>query len=155
MEDNGGQLSEHDEESDCDSCVAGRSSDVVAATTVSVCQICPEGTSSAAADDSCSDCVRGKYNENEGASSCVNCGVGFFLDAIGSLSQYDCASCGQGTYNNAPSSALCTPCEVGHYASGTGSISCEVSCTSKGEQVDARAPFCFLYDSRSYPTVIS
>ena len=79
--------------------------------------------------DSCKKCAAGKYQDQEGQSSCSVCDLGSYAPA-GTPS---CTKCEAGRYGNSgilPAANLghCTVCENGQYQDGTGATACK-TCT--------------------------
>jgi len=76
--------------------------------------------------DSCKKCAAGKYQDQEGQSSCSVCDLGSYAPA-GTPS---CTKCEAGRYGNSgilPAANLghCTVCENGQYQDGTGATACK------------------------------
>ena len=94
--------------------------------------------------DSCDDCARGKYNENEGSSSvaaCTACGSGTYSTTLASQAVTDCQACPDNSGSPGSSDELndCvanagfagvdggtpTACDAGTFKADTGDAACE------------------------------
>ena len=124
------------------------------------CTICPGGKTSQALASSCtncgigtygqsgvcSSCQAGKFQNEQGKSSCKLCPQGSYLTTTGADSSDDCTSCTAGKYNGATGStsnvctncpagtisaaraASCSNCPAGQFQASSGQSSCG-SCT--------------------------
>ena len=119
----------------CESCVAGKYSDVTATWD---CDICPAGKySSSTGKELCDSCPVGKHLSDQGtqaghhdnANDCAICGTGKYQDSTGAD---DCKLCPSGTSNNKDSTLVsnhdniadCIACEMGKYQAIQGSTTC-------------------------------
>ena len=71
----------------------------------------------------CTMCAAGLYQDQPGASSCIDCPVGTYVTVPGSIATTDCINCLLGTYNPTPASDLlsaCIACGLGKYNDATG-----------------------------------
>ena len=71
----------------------------------------------------CTMCAAGLYQDQPGASSCINCPVGTYVTVPGSIAATDCINCPLGTYNPTPASDLpsaCIDCGLGKYNDAMG-----------------------------------
>ena len=121
------------------------------------CTICPGGKTSQALASSCTNCEIGRYGQSgvcsvcqagkfqneQGKSSCKLCPQGSYLTTTGADSSDDCTSCTAGKYNgnqgstsnvctNCPAGTIsaarssgCSNCPAGQFQASSGQSSCE------------------------------
>ena len=78
------------------------------------CQNCPLGYFGTAAsndDPQCFECDSGKYNDQNGQTSCVVCATGAYSET----GQSSCKTCGVGQYTTSAASLACQTCETGTF----------------------------------------
>lgn len=86
----------------------------------------------------CYSCPAGKYQENEGQSTCVDCRKGFFS---GYSERDACDRCPRGSFADVEGKSVCDDCAAGTYASEPGSQSC-LSCAKGRAQASIKGLYC-------------
>jgi len=91
-----------------------------ASSTINICSpgyYCPPGTE----DAFNFTCLAGHYNSSYGATSCGECGLGYFINVTAATA---CLSCAAGTFANTTGQTECWRCEAGTYNSDMNASSC-------------------------------
>jgi len=128
-------------DTECQTCAVGKFNTKVSQ---SVCNACPAGwadndasegincdkcligedTKGLKAQSECSDCIEGRYNEEQGKSDCDYCATGRYNTQTGSTVHTDCLPCGAGYYNDQTGQQNCKSCLVGTYSTQTARVTC-------------------------------
>ena len=88
----------------------------------SACEQCPTGYRSRSQQTSCTKCVRGHYQDEQGQHLCKTCAPGSFQsDDAGQL----CTPCERGTYQTSRGQKTCSKCPTGWYQAEQGQGTCD------------------------------
>ena len=111
----------------CIECVSGKHSEILGSTTEFNCALCLAGKYSdmigGNSSSTCRLCSRGKYSDNDGAPDCVACLQGKYGSSEGAKSPDLCIDCPVGKYGDqhaASSVAFCSSCPAGKFSAETG-----------------------------------
>ncbi|XP_061175426.1 uncharacterized protein LOC133184388 [Saccostrea echinata] len=120
------------------------------------------------ADNQCTDCPVGTYNDYKWQDSCTNCPQGYTTKTRGMTSrenctrdcpsgQYElqgvCQVCQQGTYRDKTEGFECKPCPAGYTTQGTGATSrsdCSITNCNAGEFFNDQLQRCELCGNGTY-----
>jgi hypothetical protein len=109
----------------CINCVAGTYSSTVRASTDTTCISCDAGTYSSVASSVCTDCDAGTYSA-VASSVCTSCVAGKYSSIVRASTDSTCISCDAGKYSETVGASVasnCTDCVVNQY-SEMGSTKC-------------------------------
>jgi len=130
-----GQWQDATAETSCTACLVGRYVAVKGWSSSAGCKLCPNGkyqtattqssctnctigqfgaigVSEASAENHCSDCVKGKFQDQEAQVSCIECALGQHQNAV---EQTSCIECAHGKYAPAKAREWCTACASGKF----------------------------------------
>ena len=114
----------------CEACPGGTYNDVVAATSMDFCQVCPNNTFSLPRSGSidrcvcvagyfyddddatftCTECAAGSFQPETNSSACHACPAGTFSTVTAAVSSQVCQQCADGFYNTLLGAVTCLPC---------------------------------------------
>ena len=96
----------------------------------------------------CAPCSTGKYQNEEGKTSCKNCAAGQYQDEVG---QSECKLCPLGQYQYDTGKTECIPCPCGKYQDEEGQSSCK-TCNAETYQPNKGQSGCLIPDEGMTPT---
>jgi hypothetical protein len=139
-----GRYSSDEAAAGCISCPVGRhtGANATGAASYAACLQCEAGRfNPAVARAECQPCPKGQYQGSAGATTCIECPVGQYLDLEGAAAEAVCKNCPAGTLTYLPgkqSATECTGCTAGKFNSSMGDCaSCPVGRYSTSESASS------------------